>query len=225
MKKPYKIVSGASTPNRRELADWLAKDGQLLIPLVELLEKGERAIDEVIDVMGRATIEAVLQMSAAQVAGPKEQGRRDADRELYWHGVQAGRKALRDAWNLDSADRAKRVLERLAGSLEHDHPGAAASIREGLDETLTVQRLGLTGALQRTLRTTNIIENLNGSVERYTRNVKRWRGGQMIQRWMASALVEAEKHFRRVRGYRDLQRLIGALDAMGPPDGVIADVA
>ena len=121
--------------------------------------------------------------------------------------------------------RRARVLARLAGSLERDHPGAAASIREGLDETLTVQRLGLTGALQRTLRTTNIIENLNGSVERYTRNVKRWRGGQMIQRWVASALVEAEKHFRRVRGYRDLQRLLGALDAMGPPDGVIADVA
>ena len=96
MKKPYRMVSGASTPNRRELADWLAKDGQLLIPLVELLEKGERAIDEVIDVMGRATIEAVLQMSAVQVAGPKEQGRRDADREVYWHGVQAGRVALKE---------------------------------------------------------------------------------------------------------------------------------
>ena len=99
MKKRYKIVSGASTPetpDRRELADWLAKDGQLLIPLVELLEKGERAIDEVIDVMGRATIEAVLRMSAEQVAGPKEQGRRDADRELYWHGVQAGRVALKE---------------------------------------------------------------------------------------------------------------------------------
>ena len=79
-------------------------------------------------------------------------------------------KALRDAWDLDSASRAARALERLAGSLERDHPGAAASIREGLDETLTVQRLGLTGALQRTLRTTNIIENLNGSVERYARN-------------------------------------------------------
>ena len=124
-------------------------------------------------------------------------------------------KALRDAWNLDSADRAARVVKRLAGSLEHDHPGAAASIREGLDETLTVQRLGLTGALQRTLRTTNIIENLNGSVEHYSRNVKRWRGGQMIQRWVASALVEAEKHFRRVRGYRDLQHLVGALGRAG----------
>ena len=83
-------------PNRRELADWLAKDGQLLIPLVELLEKGERAIDEVIDVMGRATVEAVLQMSAEQVAGPKAQGRRGPDREVYWHGVQGGRVALKE---------------------------------------------------------------------------------------------------------------------------------
>ncbi len=134
-------------------------------------------------------------------------------------------KALRDAWDLDSADRAERVLQRLAGSLERDHPGAAASIREGLAETLTVQRLGLTEALQRTLRSTNIIENLNGSVERYTRNVKRWRGGQMIERWVASALVEAEKHFRRIRGYRDLPHFISALDTVAPPDRVVAHVA
>ena len=134
-------------------------------------------------------------------------------------------KALRDAWDLDSADRAARVLERLAGSLERGHPGAAASIREGLDETLMVQRLGLTGALARTLRTTNIIENLMGSVEDYTRRVKRWRGGQMIERWVASALVEAEPRFRRVRGYRDLRYLVAALDALAPPDGAVADVA
>ena len=79
--------------------------------------------------------------------------------------------------------------------------------------------------MQRTLRTTNIIENLNGSVERYARNVRRWRGGQMIQRWVASALVEAEKHFRRVRGYRDLRHLVCALDALDPPDCLVADVA
>ena len=126
-------------------------------------------------------------------------------------------KALRDAWDMDSADRAGRVLKRLARSLERDHPGAAASIREGLEETLTVQRLGLTGALERTLRTTNIIENLMGSVESYTRRVKRWRGGQMIQRWVASALVEAAPRFRRVRGYRDLRHLVGGLDALAPP--------
>ena len=134
-------------------------------------------------------------------------------------------KALRDAWDLDSADRATRVLKRLAGSLERDHPGAAASIREGLEETLTVKRLGLTGTLERTLRTTNIIENLMSSVESYTRRVKRWRGGGMIQRWVASALVEAEPRFRRVRGYRDLRYLVGALDALAPPDDAVADVA
>ena len=72
MRERYRIAPRSSTPSRRELAEWLAKDGQLLIPLVELLEKGERAIDEVIDVMGRATVEAVLQMSAEKVAGPKE---------------------------------------------------------------------------------------------------------------------------------------------------------
>ena len=109
-------------------------------------------------------------------------------------------RALRTAWDLQSATRAKRALEQLARSLEDEYPGAAASIREGLVETLTVLRLGLTGPLQRTLRTTNIIENLNGGVERYTRNVKRWRGGQMIQRWVASALLDAEQRFRRIRG-------------------------
>jgi hypothetical protein len=72
------------------------------------------------------------------------------------------RRGLKDAWEVDSVELAKRQLERLAASLEREHPGAAASLREGLEETLTVQRLGLTGALARTLRTTNPIENLNG---------------------------------------------------------------
>ncbi|MXW35759.1 MAG: hypothetical protein F4Z60_09690 [Chloroflexi bacterium] len=134
-------------------------------------------------------------------------------------------RALRTAWDLQSEATAKRALERLARSLEDEHPGAAASIREGLDETLTVLRLGLTGPLQRTLRTTNIIENLNGGVERYTRNVKRWRGGQMIQRWVASALLEAEQRFRRVRGYRDMRHLVAALDALAPPEVDVEQVA
>ena len=85
-------------------------------------------------------------------------------------------------------------------------------MREGLTETLTVVRLGLTGALQRTLRSTNAIENLNASVERYTRNVKRWRGGEMIQRWVSAALLDAEQRFRRVRGFRDMSRLMIVLD-------------
>ena len=74
-----------------------------------------------------------------------------------------------------------------------------------------LQRLGLAGALYRTLRSTNAIENLNGSIATYARNVKRWRDGQMVLRWVGAALHEASAHFRRVRGYRDLPILIAAL--------------
>jgi transposase-like protein len=125
-------------------------------------------------------------------------------------------RVLRQAWDLSDARAATRQLENLARSLEREHPGAAASVREGLEETLTLQRLGVQGTLYRTLRTTNTIENLNGSVAHYTRNVKRWRGGSMIVRWVCAALIEAEKSFRRVRGYRDIDRLVATLDAMSP---------
>ena len=82
---------------------------------------------------------------------------------------------------------------------------------------LTVVRLGLTGALQRTVRSTNAIENLNGSVQRYTRNVKRWRGGEMVQRWVSAALLDAEQRFRRLRGYRDMPQLLSALNDPASP--------
>ncbi len=113
----------------------------------------------------------------------------------------------------DTADPAQALaqLERLARALEREHPGAAASLREGLEETLTLQRLGVTGALYRSLRSTNAIENLNGTISRYARNVKRWRDGHMVRRWVGAALHEASTHFRRVRGYRELPLLIAAL--------------
>ena len=83
-------------------------------------------------------------------------------------------------WPDAYAELARKQLTRLASSLQAKHPGAAASLREGLEETLTVQGLNITGALYRTLRTTNPIENLNGSVAHYCRNVKRWGDGQMV---------------------------------------------
>ncbi len=118
---------------------------------------------------------------------------------------------LREAWESSDADLAKRRLDNLASSLESEHPGAAGSIREGLEETLTLQRLGIEGSLYRTLRSTNTIENLNGSITTYTRNVKRWQGGSMILRWASAAVLDASKRFRRIRGYRELDHLIGAL--------------
>ena len=97
-------------------------------------------------------------------------------------------------------------------ALDRTHPGAAASLREGLEEALTLQRLGVDGALYRTLRSTNAIENLNGLVGHFVRNVRRWRNGRMLVRWIATALHEARRSFRRLRGHRDLAALIRALD-------------
>ena len=119
---------------------------------------------------------------------------------------------LKEAWTLGDAAVAQRRLERLASSLEADHPGAAASLREGLEETLTLQRLGIEKALYRKLRTTNAIENLNSGIATYTRNVKRWQGGSMVMRWVSAAIIEAEKKFRRVQGYRDIPKLMKALE-------------
>ena len=85
-------------------------------------------------------------------------------------------------------------------------------MKEGLDETLSLKDMGLPDALERTLSTTNPIENLNGTLRRVTRNVKRWRDGAMIKRWLTTALLEAERGFRRLRGYKGMPRLVEALE-------------
>jgi transposase-like protein len=124
---------------------------------------------------------------------------------------------MNKAYETPSASEAKSRLERLARSIEREHPGAAASLREGLDETLTLQQLGIRGALYKTLRTTNPIENLNGSIATYLRNVKRWRDGMMVVRWVGAALNEAHKSFRRVRGFSEAPKLARALDRHAQP--------
>lgn len=122
-------------------------------------------------------------------------------------------KALRDAWNSESETTARRLLRQLARELEPAHPGAAASLREGLDETLTVLSLGVRGSLARTLVSTNPIENLQGLLKQVVRNVKRWRGGSMALRWAVTGLMEAEKRFRRIKGYREMPQLLVALSS------------
>ena len=418
MKIPYRIVPRASTTSSQELAAWLAQDGQLLVPLVELLEKGERAIDEVIDVRGRATVEAVLQMSAEQMVGSRAQGRRGSDREVYWQGAQGGRVALKErqlrvakprlrkkrpragesgeveipaytalqadrrqadrmlelvlngvstrryasvlpaladqvgisksevsretieagtrvlqelaerhlseldvlvvyldgiqfgdyhvlaavgvdvrgrkhvlglrdgpsenatvttglleelverglradrrrlfvidgakanlvqrcrnhkvrnvlrhlpkaqheqarstlraAWKLE-ADEGMRKLEQYAAWVEREWPSAAASLREGLAELFTVNRLGLPQALRRCLTTTNIIDSSHAGVRQHTRRVTRWRNGKMAVRWAATTFRETEKNFRRVTGYQHLWMRKGHLD---DEDSALAD--
>lgn len=124
----------------------------------------------------------------------------------------AVRAAIQHAYELADAAEAQAQLEELAHRLERAHPGAATSLREGLAETLTVQRLGISGPLYRSLRSTNVIENLNGSLATYRRNVKRWRDGAMVMRWVGAALKEAQTHFNRVQGHRELKHLANAFD-------------
>ena len=430
MSGSYKIAEKGTRAGRRELAQFLAKEGQLLLPLVELVEQAECAIDEVIDVMGRATIEAVLVMSAEQVAGPRAQGKRNEDRSVYWHGVQAGRVALRErqvrvekprlrkkrpeageqaevaipayeamgkdhrladrmlsillngvstrrykdvlpemaeqvgisksqvsretiesgerllqelaerdfsdkdilvvyldgiqfgdyhvigavgvdadghkhvlglregasenaevvtsllaelvergvkpdrrrlfvidgakalrkaidqvygrqnpvqrcrshklrnvvshlpkdqheqatgtlraAWKLDAKE-GRHKVEQYACWLEREWPSAAASLREGLDELFTINRLGLPGALRRCLATTNIIDATHAGVRQRTRRVTHWRDGQMAMRWAGAAFQEIEKRYRRVMGYEQLWMLKAHLDASDEQEDV-----
>ncbi|MEM7606476.1 MAG: IS256 family transposase, partial [Myxococcota bacterium] len=117
------------------------------------------------------------------------------------------RNQMREAYAMATASEAKQKLEALRSRLKEDHPSAAASLKEGLAETLTVKAYGLSAPLERTLSTTNLIENLNGGIRDLTRRVKRWRNGSMIRRWVGAAVVEREASFRRVRGYKSLPKL------------------
>jgi transposase-like protein len=423
MQADYQISDGSSKDalSSRQLAAFLAKDGQLLLPMLDLVTQGERAIDEVIDVMGRATIEAILRMSAEQLAGPRQQGKA-TDRAVYWHGTQGGRVALaerqlhvekprlrkrqaapaeqaevavpayealrkdgkladrmlailmrgvstrkyrevlpemaeqvgisksqvsrenieagerllkdlaeRDFTKLDllviyidgmrfgdhlvvaavgvDAEGNKHVLGLREGATENtavvralleelvqrgvkpdrrrlfvidgakalrlaidevfgshnpvqrcrnhklrnvlghlpkdqhdqaratlkaawklpsqeglaklnqyadwlnaDHPGAAASLREGLDEMFTVNRLDLPSSLRRCLSSTNLIDSSGSGVRAKTRRVTNWKDGAMALRWAAAAFVETEKNYRRIMGYQQLWMLKAALD-------------
>lgn len=101
--------------------------------------------------------------------------------------------------------------KRLAADLDKTHPDAAASLREGLDDMFTVRWFGIDGTLARTLVCTNMIESMFDTVRTTTRNVKRWRDGDMLRRWAAAGMLEAESKFRRVRGYRQLPLLQAAL--------------
>ena len=121
------------------------------------------------------------------------------------------KKVLRQAWDQKDADKAERLLRNLARRLEQEAPGVSGSILEGLDEILTVIRLGLPKELQRSLACTNIIENAHGTVRIVQRNVKRWRHAEMALRWTAAGMLEAQKTFRRLKAYRQLPILRKAL--------------
>jgi putative transposase len=421
MRGTYRVSDRGSRTSSRELARFLAKEGQLLLPMVDLIEQAECAVDDLVDVMGRATIEAILRMSAEGVAGPRQQGKK-SDRDVYWHGSQPGRVALRErqlrvekprlrkkntragqtaeveipayeamrkdarladrmlgilmrgvstrnyrevlpemadqvgisksqvsrenieagerllrelagrdfsekdilivyidgmrfgpyhviaavgvdaeghkhvlglregasenaevvkslleelvergvkpgrrrlfvidgakalrtaidrvygghnpvqrcrkhkernvlghlpkqqhdqatatlraAWKLDIKEGMQKI-EQYAAWLEREWPSAASSLREGLSEMFTINRLNLPGSLRRCLATTNLIDSTDSGVRQRTRRVTNWQHGNMALRWAAAGFVETEKNYRRIMGYQQLWMLKAALD-------------
>jgi len=119
---------------------------------------------------------------------------------------------IRSAWALTNPLLAKERLELLASELERTWPDAAASLREGMDDTLTLMRLGIDGQLAKSLCSTNPCESMIEIVRHTQRNVKRWRDGDMRKRWTAAGMLVAEQQFRRIIGYRDLAKLVIAIE-------------
>lgn len=128
------------------------------------------------------------------------------------------------AWGMFGYDDAKKALENVRIELERINPSAARSLAEGLEETLTIHRLGVTEKLRKTLFSTNPIESAFSVVEEKCGRVKKWQGGDMKLRWVASGLLFVEEQFRKVKGYRDIPQLIAAMNSAAS-GGKLAAVA
>jgi putative transposase len=184
--------------------------------LANLVERGldvEQGVLVVID-GAKALRKAVRDVFGT--ATPVQRCVRHKERNVLGHLPERDRppvrRRLRMAWAVDDHDRALEQLRGLAAELDRSHPGAAASLREGLEETLTVTRLGVRGNLKRTLASTNPCESMIETVRRISRNVKRWQSGDMCLRWTAAGMREAQTQFRRIIGHGDLAKLALAVE-------------
>ena len=128
-------------------------------------------------------------------------------------------KRMRRAYHHADALVAQAELETLVRELDRSHLGATASLREGLAETLTILRLGVPPTLARTLRSTNSVESMIAICRDHAANVKRWRDGQMVLRWVAAGMGEAARQFRRVNGYLYLPALRATISDVTPSQG------
>jgi len=183
--------------------------------LADLVERGldtNRSLLIVID-GAKALHKAVIEVFGARglIQRCREHKKRNVTDALPERLRAAVRSAMNQAYATGNAGRARRLLDNLARRLEHQHPGAAASLREGLEETLTVMGLGLPENLERVLSSTNLIENLFSRVRAIGRRVTHWQSGTMVLRWTAAGVLEAERGFRKLAGYRAMPSLVAAL--------------
>ena len=204
VKHPLALVEG-STENATLvtglLVDLRERGLDVTRPMLVCLDGSKALRKAVLDVLERPVIQRCQLHKVRNVKDHLPQRLRST----------VGRK-MTDAYHAGSALEAEAALLALATELDRTHPGAAASLREGLDETLTVLRLGVPPTLARTLRSTNCIESMISVCREHAGNVKRWRDGQMALRWCAAGMVEAGKQFRRVNGHLHLPTLRTALE-------------
>ena len=161
----------------------------------------------------RAGVERVFGKQA-EVQRCQVHKRRNVKEYLPEHCQRDYDRRMRNAYAMSSYTDAKAALEKIFRQLERINPSAARSLEEGLEETLTVHRLGIGGVLRRKLTTTNAIESCLSTVQQVARNVKRWREGDQPLRWTATGLLEAEKKFRRIKGY---QEILVLKERLNPP--------
>ena len=204
-KHPLAVEEG-STENATlvtELATGLRDRGlDVTRPILAVLDGAKALSRAVKDVFGKPLIHRCQQHKIRNV--------RDRLPEKMRTVVE---KRMRAACHAESALKAEGLLTELAAELDKTHPGAAASLREGMAETLTILRLGVPPTLARSLRSTNPIESMIEICREHSKNVKRWRDGTMALRWCAAGMLEAGHQFRRVNGHLHLPRLRAALDA------------
>jgi putative transposase len=210
-KKPVGLRDG-STENKTVVGSLLA----------DLVERGLRFDDGLLVVIDGAK---ALSAAVREVFGDKAliqrctlHKRRNVaehlpDKDKDW--VEA---KLVKAFNHPDPEQGLRNAQRLAAQLDKNYPSAAASLREGLDEMFTVSRLGIDGLGAKTLTTSNPIESMISVARTTNRNVTRWRDGQMVLRWTAAGMLNAERSFRRINGYKQMPQLTAALKRHAHPD-------
>ena len=190
--------------------------------LADLVDRGLDTEQGVLCVLDGAKALRRAVRDVLGVSTPVQRCVRHKERNVEAHLPERDRpqakRRLRRAWAERDHGRGLDQLGVLAAELERSHPGAAASLREGMAETLTLTRLGIEGSLKATLASTNPIESMIECVRRTARNVKRWSSGEMALRWTAAGMLEAEGQFRRVIGYRDLAKLAVAVESEISPD-------
>jgi transposase-like protein len=188
--------------------------GALLADLVDRGLDVEQGLLFVID-GSKALRKAIRQVFGNDV--PVQRCTQHKQRNVLDHLPERDRESvkarLQRAWKETNHDGALEQLNALALELDRAHPGAAASLREGMEETLTVTRLGITGKLKLTLQSTNPCESMISTVRAIHRNVKHWSSGEMCLRWTAAGMLEAETRFRKVEGYRGLATLAVRIEA------------